>query len=418
MLKPENYNILLVDDELDSVKPLMCALERQGYKPRYVPSSDEALASIQQEMPDLILVDVLLGQDNGFDLFRKIRALPNGQDITMLFLSGLGEVDNTVTGLNLGASDFILKPYDLREISARIALQLRLRSHEKLLQAQNEELQKAYEQLRTAQAQAIQAEKMATIGRLSAGIAHEMSTPLSFIISNLKMLVEYLRDLEQAIEGYHALAVDCAGGADAGKAATQARSVLELAERLDLPAVRKELKDLSKDCLEGSEMIAKIANDLREFSRDEFEDRVPSDLNALIEKALNLIRNETGDRIRVERDFGTLPTYACIPSRMTQLFLILLVNASQAIEKEGVVHVKTQATPQHIIVTIADNGCGIKESELTHIFEPFFTTKPAEKGTGLGLSIAQKIVAYHNGTIAAKSEVGKGSVFTMTFPVK
>lgn len=129
MLKPENYNILLVDDELDSVKPLMCALERQGYKPRYVPSSDEALASIQQEMPDLILVDVLLGQDNGFDLFRKIRALPNGQDITMLFLSGLGEVDNTVTGLNLGASDFILKPYDLREISARIALQLRLRSH-------------------------------------------------------------------------------------------------------------------------------------------------------------------------------------------------------------------------------------------------------------------------------------------------
>ncbi len=418
MLKPENYNILLVDDELDSVKPLMCALERQGYKPRYVPSADEALAAIQQQVPDLILVDVLLGQDNGFDLFRKIRALPEGHEITMLFLSGLGEVDNTVTGLNLGASDFILKPYDLREISARIAMQLRLRSHEKLLHDRNEELQKAYEQLRAAQAQAIQAEKMATVGRLSAGIAHEMSTPLSFIISNLKMLVEYLRDLDQAIDGYNTLAVECAGGAEAGKMVAQARSVLELCERLDLPAVRKELKDLSKDCLEGSEMIAKIANDLREFSRDEFEDRIPSDLNALIDKALNLARNETGDRIRVERDFGSLPAYACIPSRMTQLFLILLVNASQAIDKEGVIKLKTQATPQHVIVTIADSGCGIKESELPHIFEPFFTTKPAEKGTGLGLSIAQKIVSYHNGTIAAKSEVGKGSVFTMTFPVK
>ena len=418
MLKPENYSILIVDDELDSVKPLMCALERQGYKPRYVPSSDEALKAIQQQTPDLILVDVLLGQDNGFDLFRKIRGLPGGKDITMLFLSGLGEVDNTVTGLNLGASDFILKPYDLREISARIALQLRLRSHEKLLQAQNEELQKAYEQLRAAQAQAIQAEKMATIGRLSAGIAHEMSTPLSFIISNLKMLVEYLRDLEQVLESYHGLAVDCAGGTEAGKTTAAAKSVLELCERLDLPAVRKELKDLSKDCLEGSEMIAKIANDLREFSRDEYEDRVPSDLNSLIEKALNLLRNETGERIHVERDFGTLPAYACIPSRMTQLFLILLVNAVQAIEKEGVVKVKTQATPQHIVITMTDNGCGIKESELVHIFEPFFTTKPAEKGTGLGLSIAQKIVAFHNGTIVAKSEVGKGSVFTMTFPTK
>jgi two-component system, NtrC family, sensor kinase len=417
MRNPKDHKILFVDDEIDSVRPLMRLLEIQGYRVEHAPNTKTAIESIEAEVPDLMLLDVTLGPESGFDLFRDIRSLPVGANIPILFLSGHQAPDNKITGLNLGAGDFIVKPYNLKELVARIVVHLRLHDHEKLLKARNEELSRAYEELRAAQSQVIQAEKLATIGRLSANIVHEISTPLSFIISNLKMLAEYMRDLREVMDAYHELAARCAGLEEGGPLAARAREILELCDRVHVENTRMELRGIARDCLEGCEIIERIANDLREFSRDEYEELAPSDLNLLLDKALTLVKSEVKEQTQIHRDYSPLPLMDCIPSRMTQLFINVLLNAAQAITGHGVVHVKTQATPSQVIVTVKDTGKGIAADQLPHIFEPFFTTKTAEKGTGLGLSIAQKIVAFHQGVMIAKSVVGQGTEIMISFPV-
>jgi two-component system, NtrC family, sensor kinase len=413
-----NHKILFVDDEIDSVKPLMRLLEIQRYRVEHVHDTKTAIESIRAEVPDLMLVDVILGKESGFDLFNSVRALPEGGGISILFLSGYEAPDSKITGLNLGAGDFIIKPYDLKEVLARIVVHLRLHDKEKLLKARNAELSRAYEELRAAQSQAIQVEKLATIGRLSAGIVHEISTPLSFIISNLKMLVEYMRDIRQVMDAYHELARICAGPGEEGVKATRAREILELCDRIHIEKMRMELRGMALDCLDGCEIIARIANDLREFSRDEYEETAPSDVNSLIEKALHLVKSEIKEEIRIDRDCGNLPPINSIPSRMTQLFVNVLLNAVHAITGRGTIRVKTRAIQGQVVVTVTDTGKGIAKDHLPHIFEPFFTTKPAEKGTGLGLSIAQKIAAFHKGTISAKSIVGHGTEITIAFPIE
>ena len=295
-------------------------------------------------------------------------ALPEGGDIPILFLSGYEAPGSKVTGLNLGAGDFIIKPYDLKEMVARIVVHLRLHDKEKLLKARNEELSRAHEELRAAQSQAIQAEKLATIGRLSAGIVHEISTPLSFIISNLKMLVEYMRDIRQVMDAYHELATDCAGAGAGGPLATRAREILELCDRIHIENMRVELRGMAADCLDGCEIIARIANDLREFSRDEYEDMAPSDLNFLIDKALNLVKSEIKEPIRIDRDYGDLPPINCIPSRMTQMFLNILLNAVQAITGSGAIQVKTLATQSQVVATFTDTGKGIIDGSSSSYF--------------------------------------------------
>ncbi len=417
MSNPKKHKILLVDDEADSVRPLLRMLELQGFRASHLPDLQSALQAIHADPPDLMVVDVVLGNDSGFDLLKAVRELPEGKDIAVLFLSGYAEPSSKVAGLNLGAGDFIIKPYDLKEVLARITVHLRLRDNEQLLKTRNEELSRAYNELRAAQGQAIQAEKLATIGRLSAGIAHEISTPLSFIISNLKMLVEYLPDIRQVLDAYHDLVKLCVRNPDS-ELAQRARAVLELCDRINFDNIRAELRSMTRDCLDGCEIIARIANDLREFSRSEYEDRVPSDLNLLLDKALNLVKSEIKEQIWLDRDYGNLPTFNCIPGAITQLFLNLLLNAVQAIGTTGTIRVKTRATIRQIVITVSDTGKGIPAEHLPHIFEPFFTTKPAEKGTGLGLSIAQRIASLHEGTITARSVSGQGSEFTVTFPIK
>jgi signal transduction histidine kinase len=421
-IKPAPKSILIVDDQPNSVKPIIWLLKKD-YAVEYADSLPKALSLLKEHIPDLILIDVHLGPDSGFDLFKKIRALPAPEagDVPILFLSGVSEVETRVSGLQLGAADFILKPCELSEMVARIELQIRLRENEKLLTTRNRELLKAYDDLRAAQAQAIQAEKLASIGRLSAGIAHEMSTPLSFIISNLKMLVRYIQDIKQMIEMCHELSSACAEASpqNAEILKAQAKQVLEMCERFQSENILKELADLSRDSLEGSEMIARIANDLREYSRDDQEGQVLSDLSVLMDKALNLARGQFGDRITVQCDYKTLSSMmVCNPSRITQLFLNLLVNAAQAIEDKGLVRIAIRADADRIFVSITDTGCGIKEEQIKKIFDPFFTTKSTERGTGLGLSIAAKIVDSHGGTIAANSQWGKGTTITVVFPLK
>lgn len=411
------HTVMIVDDEFDSVMPLMRFLEKEGITARYEPDALHALAAIETITPSLIILDVMLGQDHGFDLFTRFRSIKKTSEVPILFLSGLDEIETQIAGLNLGAGDYIVKPYNLREIVARVKLQLRLYDNEQLLRRRNIELSKAYDELRLAQAAVIHAEKLAAIGRLAAGIAHEMSTPLGFIISNLKMLGTYMEDVREMLAAYQALTEACQGGLPAADVPARATATLEYRRKLGLDATLQELQELYRDCLDGAEVIAKVANDLREFSREEYEELVESDVHQLLEKALTLARNELGSRIRLVREFGATPPMACIPGRLIQLFLIILVNAAHAIAQEGVIRLRTEVQDGTLAISITDTGCGIEEKVLPHIFDPFYTTKPAQIGTGLGLSIAQKIVDFHGGSISIASELGKGTEVTLLFPL-
>jgi two-component system NtrC family sensor kinase len=175
---------------------------------------------------------------------------------------------------------------------------------------------------------------------------------------------------------------------------------------------------MCRESLEGLELLARIASDLREFSRDDKDDLAPMDIHHLLDKALILSRAEMGGRIEIERRYGELPPVVCIPGRMTQVFLVLIVNAVQAMTGKGRLRLTTSVAEGRVTVDVEDTGCGIKPEHLPRIFDPFFTTKSADQGTGLGLTIAQTIVNFHHGALMARSEAGQGSVMTVVLPVR
>jgi signal transduction histidine kinase len=173
---------------------------------------------------------------------------------------------------------------------------------------------------------------------------------------------------------------------------------------------------MCRDSLDGIELLARVASDLKEFSRDDKHDMQPSDINAIMDKALNLVRVELGTRIAVVRQYAELPSVMCIPSRIMQVFLILIVNSLQAISDKGTINVTTLCGCERVKAVVEDTGTGVSPENIGLMFDPFFTTKPADKGTGLGLTIAQKIVTFHGGTITATSQAGKGTTMTVELP--
>ena len=179
----------------------------------------------------------------------------------------------------------------------------------------------------------------------------------------------------------------------------------------------EDITDLIGDCREGVDRIKKIVIDLKDFAHPG-EDKVQlTDINNGIESTLNVVNNEIKYKATVHKDFGDIPTVKGIPQQLNQVFMNILVNAAQAIEKKGDIHIITRSVAQSVEVSIRDNGSGISQDNITKIFDPFFTTKDVGKGTGLGMNIAYNIIQKHNGTIHVDSELGKGTTFTITLPV-
>lgn len=416
--KRAKYNVLIIDDERDSVTPLMMLLERQNYNVLFAENAADARVMLSKTLPDLILLDVVLGDESGFDLFQEIKDDERLEGVPILFGSGYRQGDAVLEGFKMGANDYITKPYNPREICARIDLQIQLKTQEKLLRSRNRELTQAYRKLEEAQAAAIRSEKLAAIGSMSTGIAHEMSTPLSFIISNLKMLGEYIGDIYQVLWAYQDVTAETLKNADNKELVKQAQSALELRDHLDLDTIMDELTELARENLEGAESIAKIAKDLCEFSRDEFEEFHVSPLDDLIDRALTLGKNELSGSVIIEKDYKDLPDVECVQSRITQLLLIVLLNAAQAMQDKGTITIRTRREDDTAVIEIEDQGCGIPDEHLERIFDPFFTTKPMGTGTGLGLSIAQGIAIAHGGTIHVNSRIDQGTVMSVRLPVR
>lgn len=418
MISTKRPLVLIVDDQPESIGAISRHLRLAGCDVEAVRTGGETMNFLASRAPDIIFLDLVLEQESGLDLCGKIRANPALADIPVLFFSGFDAGEQRVSGLHLGARDFISKSSDIREIVARIELHLKLAENERLLKQKNLDLSEAYENLRSTQEMVIQTEKLAMLGQLSAGVAHEMSTPMSFVISNLRELTTGIGDLYRVLDAEEALIERCVELLPDRSLQKEVEGLKALRKELQVGVMRAELNSMCRDSLEGVELLARIAGDLREFSRDDRHDLLPSDINSLIDKAVSLARVAPEGRIEVVRQYADLPPVMCIPGRITQVFLILIVNALQAMPGKGILRLSTSREGDTVRVTVTDTGTGISPEHVGRIFEPFFTTKPADKGTGLGLTIAQKIVSFHGGTISAASPGGQGAIMTVEIPLR
>ena len=288
------------------------------------------------------------------------------------------------------------------DITARCA-------REQELTRRHDELERTYRRLANTQEQLLQTEKMASIGQLAAGVAHEINNPIGYVHSNLGTLRDYTASLIALVEAYGAeLPADHPGAA----------GLKQLRERLDIDFIVGDLPQLLDESREGIERVTKIVQDLKEFShvgRDEPARAV--DLHKGLDSTLNIVWNDLKYKVRLDKLYGELPPVECHPSEINQVFMNLLINAGQAIAERGTITVATGVDGEDAWVSISDSGCGIPDESLARIFDPFYTTKPIGRGTGLGLAICYGIIAKHHGRIEVTSRVGLGSTFRVVLPI-
>ncbi len=272
------------------------------------------------------------------------------------------------------------------------------------LQREKEEQLQLNRKLSDTQAQLLQSEKMASVGQLAAGVAHEINNPIGFVTSNLHTLHDYVESLLQVVDAYDQLGRDT-------------DEITGLKQKVDYAFLRDDIGKLLLESEDGVERVKHIVQDLKDFSHVDQAEWKPADLNSGLESTLNIVHNELKYKAVVVRDLHPLPLIECLPQQLNQVFVNLLVNAAHAIDQQGTITVRTQAVADGVSIEISDTGHGIAPEHLGRIFDPFFTTKPVGHGTGLGLSIAYGIVTKHGGRIEVTSAVGKGSTFRIVLPL-
>lgn len=273
-----------------------------------------------------------------------------------------------------------------------------------------QKMTEAFEQLKSAQTKLVESEKMASLGVLTAGVAHEINNPVNFISGGIQSLDDNYADLKKLVE----MMLQYIRKPDPDLQKT----ILEKEKQLQLDQLLPEMQELIESVKHGAKRTSEIVKGLRNFSRLDEDDKKRASLEEGIESTLVILNNQLKNRIEVKKDFGNIPEIMCFPGQLNQVFMNILYNAADAIPDKGEIQIKTRIENDQVQLSFKDNGSGMPEEIRAHIFEPFFTTKPVGKGTGLGLSIAYGIIEKHKGSIAVSSEPGKGTTFTITLPLK
>lgn len=277
------------------------------------------------------------------------------------------------------------------------------------------------EEVKEAHTQMMHQEKLASIGHLAAGVAHEINNPMGFISSNLRTLKDYTLDLNKALKVYNDLCDDIESLFRSAVLDSESREKLktrmEDIRKLDVEYILNDIPQLLEESMEGAERINKIVSDLKDFAHPGEEQPSHADLIECIESTLRIVWNELKYKTTVIRSYQKIPEIYCFPRQLNQVIMNLLVNAAQAIEKNGDIEIMTRDLGDHVEMIIRDTGHGIPEDIQPRIFNPFFTTKEVGKGTGLGLNLVYNIIKKHQGEIHVKSEVGKGTSFIIKLPV-
>lgn len=388
--------ILIVDDEPFNLDLLEQELDDE-YAVVRAENGVEALEKAESENPDLILLDIRMPEMDGLEAVRKLRESAKHVTTPVIMLTAQSTTEEKVEGLDAGADDYITKPFDPDDLHARIRSNLRIGRLQRELAEERNELKQALDDLRAAEVQLVHSEKMAGLGKLVAGVAHELNNPIGFIYANMGHFQRYVGQLREM----------CEVSALSGEAAEKAKKTFSTLDRL------------VESCSNGAQRIKEIVLGLRAFSRLDEAERKTVDLHEGIDSTLTLLEHHMKDPITVAKDYGDLPLVECMPGQLNQVFMNLLTNAVDAVEGEGEVVITTRTEgDEHVSIGIRDTGAGIPDDVRSRIFEPFYTTKDVGKGTGLGLSISYGIVEKHGGSIAVESAAGEGTTFVVRLPVR
>jgi len=428
--KKYKSNILVVDDTPDNLRLLSAMLTTQGYEVRKALNGKIALNACRIILPDLILLDINMPEMDGYEVCQQLKADKTTSGVPVIFISALDDVLDKVKAFDVGGSDYISKPFHTAEVISRIENQIKLRSLQLKLYEKNISLQKTLEDLKAAQVQQIQNEKMVALGHLVAGIAHEVNNPVSFIYGNLEYVSEYLQNLVSLVEVYQQ------------EYPHYNERIKKIEKDIELDFLINDSQLLMGAMHRGAERIRSIVVALQNFSRHDeaFYKRV--DIHQGIESTLLMLQHQfrktiNRNAIEIIKKYGDLPPITCYPSELNQVFMHLLNNAVDTLDEQAEnFQAKNKAADfknTHTIsistetiecgstarISIADNGMGIPEKIRKCIFDPFFTTKPVGKGSGLGLSICyQIIVQKHSGKIICNSTPRKGTEFIIELPTE
>ena len=418
--------ILIVDDEATNRLLFESQLKKEGYTIMTAASGKEALQFIERQLPDLILLDVMMPGISGFDVAEKLKSDERTRAIPIIMVTALDDREARMTALSKGAEEFLSKPVDRTELIVRVRNLLKLKKFQDALIASSGvlreqvaersiQLAQANSDLGEAQAKLLQSEKLAAIGQLAAGVAHEINNPIGYVQSNISTLEKYFGDLLILLDAFErietVLPEDFAGVAN----------LRRTKQDLDLAFLREDIPALISDSKEGISRVGKIVQDLKAFSRI---DANPiwewADLREGLDSTLNVAANEIKYKAEVIKDYGDIPKIECMPSRLNQVFLNLMVNSAQAMseDKRGTITLRTRCDGDTVHVEVSDTGCGISPQDMKRVFDPFFTTKPIGKGTGLGLSLSYGIVNQHAGHIEVESQLGQGTTFRIKLPIR
>jgi signal transduction histidine kinase len=375
-------------------------------------SGEEAIEAVQSQGIDIILLDIVMSGMDGVGVLKWLKDHEDYKDIKVVMFTTLNEKTLLKKCFDIGASDFIQKPLEHIEFIARIKSIKRQRQLEKDTLLYIEEIKAQKHIISDVNMHMMHQEKMASVGQLAAGVAHEINNPLGFISSNFAILHDYMKKF---VTCYHVMME--------GEASEAMGKVRNYVNNEDFQYMIEDLDELFKETAIGVNRVTKIVKSLRNFSRVDHPDVFETyDVNEGLKDTLTIANNNIKYAAHVESDFGDISWIYCNGSQINQVFLNLLVNAVYAISekhnnKMGTIVVKTYESDTYVIVEIGDNGKGMDQEVMRNLFNPFFTTKPVGEGTGLGLSISYDIIVNkHNGKLLVESQPGVGTTFKVYLP--
>lgn len=391
----ESNPILIIDDDPVIRKLLSVILIQAGYQISEASKGQEGIELASRNLPALILLDIMMPEMNGFEVIQQLKSNQATSEIPVIFLSAKAESTDKVRGLELGASDFVNKPFDRGELLARIATQIKLKQQEAALKHYSANLEKMVEE-RTQQL--IHADRLASLGTLSAGIAHEINNPTTFIVGNIQTLESFWKIMLAYLEKH-----------------------LDTDPNQKISYIINEFPSMIDSIRTGAGRISNIVLGLKTFSRKDSVIKKPVDVGECLKETLQLVHNRLKYNIDVQFQMDPdLPSAWANAQQLVQVLVNLILNAADAIgEKPGWIRITGRHTPEDTIrITVSDSGHGMSPEIRQNVFNPFFTTKPVGQGTGLGLSITLGIIQDHHGTIELTSEPNEGTTFTFTLPTE
>lgn len=428
--------ILLVDDSRSASALFSARLSHFGHEVSCAENGAVALEKFKALAPDLVLMDIEMPVMDGFAATHLIRQFEASQAwawTPIIFLTAVATTENFVSSVDAGGDDLLPKtvPEDVlrtKLVAVDRVARLRQRLFESNQQMETElcarkqaeaelskrcvELSELNAALSAMQTQLIQTEKLASLGQLAAGVAHEINTPIGFVLSNLGTLSHYFDDLSGGFEAYESAILPTSGEI--------ARTLQSIREKLDLAYIREDAPSLIRESRDGIQRISQIVQSLLDFSQIETQEHWQRfDLNRGIEVALRQLAEEMNSNADIVKDFDALPDIECLPEQLVQVARNVVKNALQAVagKENGRVRVHTcLGAEKQWVIEVEDNGCGMSPETVKKIFDPFFTTQPVGRGAGLGLSLSYGIVKNHGGKIEVDSVEGQGSCFRIVLP--